>query len=339
MLDATMTRAHHRGRVPGPLAGVLCATMLLAACSTAGETGSEAGTGAPADTGAAVATSAATETDAPDDTGSEAGGETEAASEPEVVDVSTDELDPANFDDPATGRNPYLPLIPGQQSVREGSTEVGQRKVPHQVSTTITDVYREIGGVRTVALLDHEIDSGQVTQISVDYMAEDKAGNVWLLGGYTEQYEGGEFVASLDAWMHGVNGAEAGILVQADPVAGTPAYSVAKPEQEDDEVAKVIKVGIRHCVPFDCFDDVLVVREGKASAPDNEFKYYARDVGQIDNVPRSASRHKDIEQMVNLTMLSRAALAESSREALRLDHNAAEQAPNVFGGQPLGQRD
>jgi hypothetical protein len=169
-------------------------------------------------------------------------------------------------------------------------------------------------------------------------MAEDKAGNVWLLGGYTEQYEGGEFVASIDPWMHGVNGAEAGILVQADPRSGTPAYSVAKPEQEEDEVAQVVEVGIRHCVPFDCFDDVLVAREGKASAPDNEFKYYARDVGQIDNVPRSDSRHKDIEQMVNLTMLSPEALAESSKEALRLDHNAPEQAPKVFGGLPVGER-
>ncbi|HSJ46271.1 MAG TPA: hypothetical protein VK923_16465 [Euzebyales bacterium] len=333
-----MTRDHQRGRVPGPLARVLCATMLLAACSTAGETASEADTGAPADTGAEVDTSAATETDAPDDTGSDAGGETEASSEPEVVDVSTDELDPANFDDPATGRNPYLPLIPGQQSVREGSTEVGGRKVPHQVTTTITDVYREIDGVRAVALLDHEIDAGQVTQISVDYMAEDKAGNVWLLGGYTEQYEGGEFVAGVDPWMHGVNGAEAGILVQAGPKPGTPEYSVAKPDREEDEVATVMKVGARHCVPFDCFDDVLVVREGKASAPDNEFKYYARDVGQIDNVPRSDSRHKDIEVMVNLTMLSPEALAESSKEALRLDHNAPKEAPRVFGGLPVGQR-
>src|SRR3712207_8929210 len=40
----------------------------------------------------------------------------------------------------------------------------------------------------------------------------------------------------------------------------------------------------------------------------NEFKYYARDVGQIDNVPRSASRHKDIEPLVNLTQLSPRAL-------------------------------
>jgi hypothetical protein len=252
--------------------------------------------------------------------------------------VSTTRLDPANFDDPATGRNPYHPLIPGAQSVREGTTEVGGRAVPHQVTTTVTDAYREVGGVRTVLLLDHEVDGGQVTQLSIDYVAEDKAGNVWNLGGYTHEYEGGRLVSAIDPWLHGVNGAKAGILVQAKPTVKSPIYSVDQPDKEEDSVAEVIDVGARHCVPFDCFNDVLIVREGKASAPDNEFKYYARDVGQIDNVPRGESVHQDVEKMVNLRKLSKQALAEFSREALRLDHNAPKQAPRVFGGQPVARR-
>lgn len=233
---------------------------------------------------------------------------------------------------------PYLPLVPGTQSVREGTTEVGGRAVPHQVTTTVTDVYRKIGGVKTVAMLDHEEDGGQVTQISLDYVAEDKAGNVWNFGGYTEEYEGGRFVTAIDPWLDGVNGAKAGILVQADPKTSSPVYSVAQPDSEEQSVAEVIEVGVRHCVPFDCFNDVLIVREGKASAPDNEFKYYARDVGQIDNVPRGDSVHQDIEKMVNLNMLSPAALAEISKEALRVDSSAPEQAPEIYGGQPVAKR-
>ncbi len=100
----------------------------------------------------------------------------------------------------------------------------------------------------------------------------------------------------------------------------------------------MIQVGAKRCVPFKCFNDVLIVREGKASAPDNEFKYYARGVGQIDNVPRSASVHKDVEQLVNLTQLSPKALAEVSAEALRLDRHAIETASTVFGKFPAGKR-
>lgn len=261
---------------------------------------------------------------------------TTAASAP--TPVSTTRLDPANFDDPATGRSPYLPLVPGSQSVREGSTRVGGREVPHLVTTTVTDVYRTVAGVRTVLMIDQETDGGQINQISLDYVAEDKAGNVWNLGGYTQEYEGGRFVSAVDPWLHGVNGAKAGVLVQADPKLKSPVYSVSQPDKEEDSVAEVLKVGVRHCVPFKCFDDVLVVREGKATAPDNEWKYYARDVGQIDNVPRGDSVHKDVERMINLTKLSPQALAEISREALRLDRKALERAPDVFGGQPVAKR-
>ena len=237
----------------------------------------------------------------------------------------------ANFGHPATGANPYLPLVPGTQWVREGSTIVGDRKVPHQVTTTVTDVYRTIDGIRTVAVLDYELDSGQISQESLDYMAEDSDGNLWYLGGYTEEYEGGRYIGSVDAWLAGVRGAKAGLLVHARPTEASKPYAVAAPDSEERDVAEVIEVGARRCVPFKCFDDVLVVREGKESNPDNEFKYYARDVGQIDNVPRSASRHKDVEQLVNLTHLSRRALAEASAEALRLDRHAMKVAPRVFG--------
>ncbi len=260
------------------------------------------------------------------------------SNEPQAAPATEAAMDPANFSDPARGANPYLPIVPGTQSVREGTTIVGGRQVPHQVVTTITDVQREIDGVRTVAVLDHELDGGQISQVSLDYVAEDKSGNVWLLGGYTEEYEGGRFVSAIDDWLTGLRGAKAGILVQSDPKAGTPPYAVAQPDAEEGDVAEVIEVGARQCVPFKCFDDVLVVREGKASDPDNEFKYYARDVGQIDNVPRGASVHKDVERLINLTKLSPEALAEVSAQVLKLERHALETAPNSFGKFPTGER-
>ena len=266
------------------------------------------------------------------------GGSPKPAASTAPVEATKTIVDPASITDPATGKNPYLPLKPGTQWVRVGATSVGGRRVPHQVTTTVTDVYRTIQGVRTVAVFDYELDSGEVSQASIDYLAEDKAGNVWYLGGYTEEYEGGLFVSAVDAWLSGVKGSKAGILVQANPVKGSPPYAVASPGKGQGDVAEVIQVGAKRCVPFKCFDDVLIVREGTASAPDNEFKYYARGVGQIDNVPRSASVHKDVEQLVNMTQLSPQALAEVSAETLKLDHHAVTTSAPVFGAFPPGQR-
>ena len=243
-------------------------------------------------------------------------------------------FDPRNFANPAIGANTWLPLRPGYQWVREGGTDVGHRRVPHRVTRTVTNVSRAVNGVRTVAVLDQDVDAGQIAQQSLDYLAQDRQGNVWNLGGYTEEYEGGRFVSVRDAWLAGINGGRAGILMQADPRTGTPPYSIARPPGADPDVAQVVKTGQSQCVPFHCFSGVLVIREGKASAPDNEFKYYAAGVGQILNTPRSASKHHDVERLVNLRQLSPRGLAELTAEALRLDRHAAVVKRDVFGRGP-----
>ena len=112
----------------------------------------------------------------------DAGGSGESSAE----DFHQTAFDPADFVDPTTSTNPWHPLRPGMQWVRQGTTEVGSRAVPHQVICTMTDVIREIDGVPTIAMVDQDTDSGELSQVSIDYFALDKDGNVWLMGAYTE---------------------------------------------------------------------------------------------------------------------------------------------------------
>ena len=82
---------------------------------------------------------------------------------------------------------------------------VGDRRLPRiAVVTTVTDVTKEIDGVRAVIVLDQDFDGGQMAEQALDYMAEDREANVWWLGAYTESYEGGQFVNAADAWLAGV---------------------------------------------------------------------------------------------------------------------------------------
>jgi len=237
----------------------------------------------------------------------------------------------SNFVDPRAGANKWFPLIPGTQWVREGTTLIGNRTVPHKVVTTVTDVIRQIDGVPTVAVYDLSTGAGQVVQKSLDYFAQDKDGAVWTLGGTTEQYEAGRFVAIDEAWLSGIDGAKAGILMPADPPSATAAWSIAQPPEEDGDAAEFLKIQPEECVPFDCFVDVLVIREGKRSALDNEYKYYANGVGQIRNEPRGQSRHEDVERLINVTRLTPEGLTEASVEALRIDQQAATELPELFG--------
>ncbi|MDQ2967273.1 MAG: hypothetical protein M3R37_03020 [Actinomycetota bacterium] len=236
-----------------------------------------------------------------------------------------------NFVDPRVGSNKWLPLKPGTQWVRDGTTLVGNRKVPHKVLSTVTDVIRVINGVKTVAVFDHSVDSGQVVQQSLDYFAQDKSGNVWDVGAATEQYETGRFVTVDEAWIAGIDGAKPGILMPANPTSSTPPWAIAQPPKEDGDAAAFQRMQKRECVPFGCFDKVLVIEEGKKSALNNEYKYYALGVGQIRNEPLGSSRHQDIETLVNFTMLSPAGLAEASKEAMRIDAEAARLLPKLFG--------
>jgi hypothetical protein len=100
----------------------------------------------------------------------------------------------------------------------------------------------------------------------------------------------------------------------------------------------VVETGASECVEFACYDDVLVIREGEIGALDNEFKFYAPDVGQILNSPRKDSRHKDVEELINLTELSPDGLAEVSDLALSLEKHARETSPDVYGSQPEATR-
>jgi len=265
-------------------------------------------------------------------------GSPTAGTDPVPTSFSQSRLNAAQFDARIATPNRWLPLRPGTQWVRQGATDVGHRRVPHRVISTVTDVTRLIGGVHTIVVLDVGIDSGQVAHESIDYFAQDRHGNVWDLGSYAEAYEAGRYVSVRDAWMTGVNGARAGILMPGDPQLRTPPWFISKPPGDDPDVAHVVETGLAHCVPIRCYTGVLVVREGKKTAPDNEFKYYAAGVGQIDNIPRSASLHQDLEKLINLTQLTPKGLAEASTEALKLDAHARTTRPRVFARGPAATR-
>jgi hypothetical protein len=240
-------------------------------------------------------------------------------------------FDPANFVDPTLSTNRWQPLHPGMQWVREGTTLVGSRPVPHQVVTTMTDVIRRIDGVPTIASLDQDTDAGQVVEVSIDYFGLDKDGNVWLLGGYTADYSSGKYTYTADSWLGTQNDGQVGILMPKDPVKKMPRWFIGQPPDGTGSAAEVVQTGAHQCVDFACYDNVLITREGEIGAIDNAFKYYAPDIGFIRDSPRRDSQHKDVEQLVNLTTLSAAGLTDMSNLVLQLESLARTAKPDVFG--------
>jgi hypothetical protein len=233
----------------------------------------------------------------------------------------------------ATGvANALFPLNAGFQSVRRGFVTKGSRRLPHRRVFTVTDVSKQVDGVRAVIALDQDFDGGELAEQSLELLALDADGGVRYLGSYTETYEGGQFVNSTDAWLSGSNGARSGILVPASPRVGAPSFTEAVVPGEPVATARVVRAGERKCVPFRCFTDVVVIEEGGS-----ELKYYAPGAGGILTEPLSGDP-QETEELVNVTSLSAQGLAEVSAEVLRLDAHARSVSRGVFANSGSARR-
>jgi hypothetical protein len=250
-----------------------------------------------------------------------------------LVNADSGKFDRKDFGAPTGDANTWFPLVPGNQALRDGTLFRGHRELHHRRRTTVTDVVKEVNGVRTVLVLDQDIDAGQIAEQALDYFAQDKNGNVWYLGSYTESYEGGQFVNVNDAWLAGVNGATPGVAMLADPKPGTPSYLQARIPGRETLTAAVAKRGQSKCVPFRCFSNTLAILEAGT-----EFKYYAPGVGDIATEPNYSGGEQEKEALVNVIQLTPKGLAEVSAQALELDQHAKATARDVFGGSAAARR-
>lgn len=185
------------------------------------------------------------------------------------------DLDPADF--VADVDHPYLPLTPGQRWVYEGMED----DEVERVEVTVTSDRKEIMGISAIVVRDTVTVDGDLVEDTYDWFAQDRDGNVWYLGEDSKEYEDGEVVSTAGSWQAGVDGAQAGIVMQAEPTVGQ-AYRQEYYPGEAEDLAEVVRQGESASVPAGEFDDVLVIKEWNPLEPDVvEEKYYAPGVGLI----------------------------------------------------------
>jgi hypothetical protein len=234
----------------------------------------------------------------------------------------------AQFDNSSTHiSNQWFPLKPGAQLTYKGSAipEGEKARVTRRVVSTVTDLSKWIDGVRTLVILEKDYTAGKLGESELAFFAQDKAGNVWLVGEYPEEYENGKF-ADAPTWISGHKGARAGIAMLANPRLGSPDYAqgFAPPPIEFKDRARVYKKDQKTCVPVDCYKNVLVIEEFEQGEPGIfHLKYYAPKVGLVRVGWRGANEvEKETLALVKRQQLSSKAIAKVRREALKLDKRA-----------------
>jgi hypothetical protein len=192
--------------------------------------------------------------------------------------------------------NPYFPLIPGTtytfQGVSAGFPETDIVTVTHQTKAII--------GVRCVVVRDEVHTSGQLTELTFDWYAQDEDGNVWYFGEDSHEYSGGSPVSAFGSWEAGVDGAQPGIVMPGTPVNGQTYRQEYRRGQAED-MAQILRLNDRAKVPYDSFHSVVVTKDWSPLEPGIvEQKYYASGVGLVleslvrggDDVSRLVSVHR-----------------------------------------------
>lgn len=173
--------------------------------------------------------------------------------------------------------NPYWPLTPGTTFIYEGLTQGGLERV----EVTVTRNTRKIMGVTCVEVRDIVTLKGEVIEDTLDWYAQDLDGNVWYFGENVKDYEDGLIVSLEGSFTAGVDGAQPGIIMLAQPKAGD-AYRQEFDLGNAEDLGEVLSLTESVVVPFGSFDDCLQTRDFTPMEPDAlEHKFYAPGVGQV----------------------------------------------------------
>ena len=236
---------------------------------------------------------------------------------------------PVNFDPAIFGKdsaditNEWWPLKPGTQWLWEGQALDGEEAIRRRVIFTVTDLVKEIAGVRTLVGWDRDYNDELLVEQELIFLAQDKEGNIWHLGQSSELYDEGELDGTM-TWLVGyLEGAKAGILMPADPRPGTPEYSegYAPPPYYWDDVAKVAQAGQRVCVRSRCYEGAIVIEEYEPTIEDAfQLKYWVRGVGNIKTGWRGeGEEEQEVLDLIRMRNVSPADLLTARAEALKLE--------------------
>jgi hypothetical protein len=184
------------------------------------------------------------------------------------------------FSHPRAITHPYLPLASLDQDILENASERVERTLKPDVTKTF-----EIGGqtVEALTVEDLEYDAnGSLMEATLDYFAQDDAGNVYYLGEDVDEYKGGLISGHSGAWLLGQQTQTPGLLMPAHPKVGFKFKSEDVPNvtTEEDEIVSRSETAT---VPAGTFLKCLKIKE-QASDGDTEYKLYAPGIGCVEEI-------------------------------------------------------
>jgi hypothetical protein len=184
-------------------------------------------------------------------------------------------LDPADFSADIT--HPLWPMKPRTRwTYREVETD---GTVTDGVVIATTKTQKLASGITGRVVRDTARQGGKIVEDTIDWYAQDSAGNVWYLGEQTAEFENGKVVSRHGSWEGGANKAQPGIILPAHPEVGQRyRQEYLKGEAEDN--AQVLATDELVQVPAGRYKHALLTKDTSTIEPNVvEYKLYAPGVG------------------------------------------------------------
>jgi hypothetical protein len=190
--------------------------------------------------------------------------------------------------------HPYFPLPPGGSWVIESQGDEGFE----HVEITVTDEQRTVNGVDAIVVRDTAWLDGEMIEDTKDWYAQDTDGNVWYLGEETCEYQDGRCVSTEGSWEWGVDGAQPGWAMPAEPKVGDRSYYQEYSVGEAEDYGEVVGVGLAVTVAAGSWSDCIRTHDASTLDPElDEHKTYCRDVGNV-----RIEEGEVIEELVGYTL-------------------------------------
>ncbi|MDQ2983667.1 MAG: hypothetical protein M3R70_07060 [Actinomycetota bacterium] len=158
---------------------------------------------------------------------------------------------------------------------------------------TVTDETKVVAeGIRARVVKDVLTTSGgQLREKTSDWFAQDKRGNVWYLGEDTTKYSLDGTTDKSGSWEAGVNDAEPGLIMEANPQI-PDAYRQEYLKGQAEDTAWIVNRGGSVTVPYGTFKHVLTSLEATRVEPGSyDSKLYAPGIGIVVEQSLTSSEH------------------------------------------------
>jgi hypothetical protein len=205
-------------------------------------------------------------------------------------------LNPADFT--TNVDNPYFPLKVGARWEIRVTNQEGM--VQHQVITVTDKTKRMADGVEARVVHDVVSENGKPVEITEDWYAQDKDGNVWYFGENTAEIKPNGQRDTSGSFEAGANGADAGVAMLAHPEVGQTYREEYYVGHAMDRTRVLAIDGQQAEVPFGHFTDVILAEDYTPVEPKVlELKFYARGIGQV--LAQTVSGGSEREELISYT--------------------------------------